>query len=148
GRIHHYAPTDTRVCQGKPTTRNLRQIRLLAVMAQCSCFVLAEYYADLFAQFILRLSNDDIDKGPSTFANEMTSSAMIPGLASSESLVLIDELGRATSPRNHFPCIRSSESLPSGLPSSPTLNTFQKSLRSSSKIGMTFTYKYFLASGR
>ncbi|KAH9028813.1 hypothetical protein EDB83DRAFT_2351308 [Lactarius deliciosus] len=33
----------------------------------------------------------------STFVNEMTSSAMIPGLASSESLVLIDELGRATS---------------------------------------------------
>ena len=32
-------------------------------------------------------------------SNEMASSAMILGLASSESLVLIDELGRATSPK-------------------------------------------------
>ncbi|KAH9168633.1 muts domain V-domain-containing protein [Lactarius sanguifluus] len=45
------------------------------------------------------LNDDDIEKSLSTFANEMASSAMILGLAASESLVLIDELGRATSPK-------------------------------------------------
>jgi DNA mismatch repair protein MSH4 len=49
---------------------------------------------------LTRLSNDDdIEKNLSTFANEMASCAMILGLASSRSLVLIDELGRATSPK-------------------------------------------------
>ena len=51
-------------------------------------------------RLLTRLSNDDdIEKNLSTFANEMASCAMILGLASSKSLVLIDELGRATSPR-------------------------------------------------
>lgn len=67
---------------------------------------------------LTRLSNDDdMEKSLSTFANEMASSAMIlgtqcnliPGLAvenmlplgiaSSNSLVLIDEVGRGTSPK-------------------------------------------------
>jgi hypothetical protein len=49
---------------------------------------------------LTRLSNDDdIEKNLSTFANEMASCAMILGLASSKTLVLIDELGRATSPK-------------------------------------------------
>jgi DNA mismatch repair protein MSH4 len=49
---------------------------------------------------LTRLSNDDdIEKNLSTFAKEMASCAMILGLASSNSLVLIDELGRATSPK-------------------------------------------------
>jgi DNA mismatch repair protein MSH4 len=49
---------------------------------------------------LTRLSNDDdMEKNLSTFANEMASCAMILGLASSRSLVLIDELGRATSPK-------------------------------------------------
>ena len=48
---------------------------------------------------LTRLSNDDdIEKSLSTFANEMASSAMILGLATSRSLVLVDELGRGTSP--------------------------------------------------
>ena len=47
---------------------------------------------------LTRLSNDDdMEINLSTFANEMASCAMIVGLASSQSLVLIDELGRATS---------------------------------------------------
>ena len=49
---------------------------------------------------LTRLSNDDdMEKNLSTFANEMASSVMILGLADSNSLVLIDELGRGTSPK-------------------------------------------------
>ena len=48
---------------------------------------------------LTRLSNDDdMEKNLSTFANEMASSAMILGIATANSLVLIDELGRGTSP--------------------------------------------------
>lgn len=39
-----------------------------------------------------------MEKSLSTFANEMTSSAMILGIATPRTLVLIDELGRGTSP--------------------------------------------------
>ncbi|KAF8266638.1 muts domain V-domain-containing protein [Lactarius quietus] len=79
----------------------LKQVGLLTIMAQCGCFVPAEYASfRIHAHLLTRLSNDDdIEKSLSTFANEMASSAMILGLASSESLVIIDELGRATSPK-------------------------------------------------
>ena len=40
-----------------------------------------------------------MEKSLSTFANEMASSAMILGISSPNSLILIDELGRGTSPR-------------------------------------------------
>jgi len=50
---------------------------------------------------LTRLSNDDdLEKSLSTFANEMTTSAMILGLVTPMSLVLVDELGRGTSPRD------------------------------------------------
>ncbi|KAG1839646.1 muts domain V-domain-containing protein [Suillus subalutaceus] len=73
----------------------LRQTGLLIVMAMVGCFVPAEYASfRLHDALLTRLSNDDdIEKSLSTFANEMTSSAMIP-----RTLVLIDELGRGTSP--------------------------------------------------
>lgn len=95
----------------------LRQIGLLIIMAQSGCFVPAEYASfrlvrrlaivtaahhrlSIHDHLLTRLSNDDdIEKNLSTFANEMASCAMILGLASSKSLVLIDELGRATSPK-------------------------------------------------
>jgi DNA mismatch repair protein MSH4 len=48
---------------------------------------------------LARLSNDDdLEKNLSTFSIEMASSAMILGLATADSLVIIDELGRGTSP--------------------------------------------------
>lgn len=39
-----------------------------------------------------------MERNLSTFANEMSTSAMILGLATDRSLVLVDELGRGTSP--------------------------------------------------
>ncbi|KDQ55011.1 hypothetical protein JAAARDRAFT_181849 [Jaapia argillacea MUCL 33604] len=142
----------------------LRQIGLLAVMAMCGCFVPAEYASFRIHDYLLtRLSNDDdIEKSLSTFANEMTSSAMILGLATSNSLVLIDELGRGTSPREgvgishaiaeslikakpfvffatHF------QELATTLSRQPSVVhlhlSVQKTRQSSSNFGMSFQYK-------
>ncbi|KAA1468307.1 hypothetical protein DENSPDRAFT_771670 [Dentipellis sp. KUC8613] len=79
----------------------LRQIGLLTVMAMCGCFVPAQYASFcIHTALLTRLSNDDdMEKSLSTFANEMAAAAMILGHADSRSLILIDELGRGTSPR-------------------------------------------------
>ncbi|KAH7103198.1 muts domain V-domain-containing protein [Auriculariales sp. MPI-PUGE-AT-0066] len=78
----------------------LRQIALITVMAMCGCFVPAKYACiKLHDALLSRLSNDDdMERNLSTFANEMATSAMILGLATDRSLVLVDELGRGTSP--------------------------------------------------
>ncbi len=64
------------------------------------CYRCSSPFFSIHDHLLTRLSNDDdMEKNLSTFANEMASCAMILGLASSKSLVLIDELGRATSPK-------------------------------------------------
>jgi len=142
----------------------LRQIGLLIVMSQSGCFVPAEYASFRIHEHLLtRLSNDDdMEKNLSTFANEMASCAMILGLASSQSLVLIDELGRATSPKEgvgishaiaeeliRLKCftffVTHFHELNVTLSRQPTVVhlhlSVQRSRVSSSNIGLTFAYK-------
>ncbi|KAH8088295.1 muts domain V-domain-containing protein [Filobasidium floriforme] len=78
----------------------LRQVALLVIMAMCGCYVPADFASIKIQDAVLtRLSNDDsIERSLSTFAQEMATSAMILGLATKDSLILIDELGRGTAP--------------------------------------------------
>ncbi|GAA5984307.1 hypothetical protein JCM10908_006137 [Rhodotorula pacifica] len=96
----------------------LRQIALLHVMAQIGSFVPAQYASFRPVSALLtRLSNDDnLEASLSTFASEMTTMSMILGTlkahadddggggggggggSSRSRLVIVDELGRGTSP--------------------------------------------------
>lgn len=87
---------------GKSTL--LRQIALLHVMAQIGCFVPAAYASFRpISALLTRLSNDDnLESSLSTFASEMATMSMIlAALQAHEGrrcLVIVDELGRGTSP--------------------------------------------------
>jgi DNA mismatch repair protein MSH4 len=88
---------------GKSTL--LRQIALMYIMAQVGCFVPAAYASfRVISGLLSRLGNDDsIEASLSTFASEMSTMSMILGALEGEEgkggvLVLVDELGRGTSP--------------------------------------------------
>ncbi|HHE38219.1 MAG TPA: DNA mismatch repair protein MutS [Candidatus Cloacimonetes bacterium] len=77
----------------------LRQIGLIAIMAQMGSFVPAES-ADLpiFDKIFTRVgASDNLAMGQSTFLVEMIETANILNTATPKSLILLDEIGRGTS---------------------------------------------------
>ncbi|MBA3751592.1 DNA mismatch repair protein MutS [Candidatus Dependentiae bacterium] len=77
----------------------LRQAALIVLMAQIGSFVPAAH-ADfsLVDRIFTRLgASDNVAEGKSTFLVEMEETALICNLATSESLIILDEVGRGTS---------------------------------------------------
>ncbi len=77
----------------------LRQVALIALMAQIGCFVPADSARiGLVDRIFTRVgAQDDIASGQSTFMVEMTETAYILGHCTPRSLVVLDEIGRGTS---------------------------------------------------
>ncbi len=77
----------------------MRQVALMALMAQAGSFVPAEYARIGLADRIFTRvgASDDLASGQSTFMVEMTEVANILENATARSLLILDEIGRGTS---------------------------------------------------
>jgi DNA mismatch repair protein MutS len=76
----------------------LRQIALLAILAQAGCYVPArKLRLGMVDRVFARVgASDDLARGRSTFMTEMVETAAILSQASAQSLVVLDEIGRGT----------------------------------------------------
>ena len=86
----------------------LRQLAIIVVMAQVGCFVpCGKADMCIFDGIFARVGGSDYQsKGASTFGAEMYETREILGRASANSLVLLDELGRATNASYGFAIAR------------------------------------------
>ncbi len=77
----------------------MRQVALMAIMAQIGCFVPAEKAEiGLIDRIFTRIgASDDLSQGQSTFMVEMMETCQALTEATSKSLILLDEVGRGTS---------------------------------------------------
>ncbi len=77
----------------------LRQVALIAIMAQVGSFVPAtRAHIGVIDKVFTRIgASDDLSRGVSTFLAEMTETANILNNATTRSLVILDEIGRGTS---------------------------------------------------
>jgi len=76
----------------------IRQIALIAVMAQIGAYVPADAVTlGIVDRIFCRVgASDDLSRGQSTFMVEMSETALILNHASDRSLVILDEIGRGT----------------------------------------------------
>ncbi len=76
----------------------LRQSALIVILAQMGSFVPAQFArCPIVDRVFTRIgASDDLARGHSTFMVEMTEAAIILNAATSESLVVLDEVGRGT----------------------------------------------------